>query len=226
MTRPDSSCGRKRPAARKKTAATALLSTRPACVYQHQLSGNASFSGLNAVSSGYTDIGLCKYDPDGNILWIKQFGAALNDAGKGMSIDQHNRIYVAGSFGDSGGSPPMFETINFDGHQLTSHGEGDMFLLQLDTSGSVVWARNAGGVNSEIPTSIASDDNNVYICGDLGGTTMQFENLVVAGPGIFLSKYDSYGNILWARSAVATTPEIYRMSITVDQYEQVFATGA
>ena len=87
-------------------------------------------------------------------VWLDHFGNG--STGNGSFIlagDETNALYALGLFA----GPPM--VVGSD--TLDQLGTRDILLLKLDTSGSVVWARTAGGAcvpeDNERRTSIAVD---------------------------------------------------------------------
>ena len=63
-----------------------------------------------------------------------------------------------------------------------------------------LWAQRAGGTNQEYGTRIAVDSaGNSYAIGKFAGPSMPIGNFVLTNGGIFIGKYDSVGNVAWAR---------------------------
>ena len=161
----------------------------------------------NADPSGDSeDIFLAKYDKNGNLLWANSYGGSLSDAATGISMDANGNVYMTGYFNSA--------TISFDTIVLTNdHVRGyyypDIFIAKFDNNGNVVWAKQAGGSQSEEATAIATDNlGNSYINGWYTSDTTLFGNdtLFTVENGssmLFLAKYDSSGNIVWAKSAGA-----------------------
>ncbi len=93
---------------------------------------------------------------------------------------------------------------------------------------SWVWARSAGGANSECAQSVAIDGSgNSYVTGTFDGASLTFGSYTLTNAGsadIFLVKYDTYGNVLWAKSAGGTAYDAPR-SVTVDASGNAFITG-
>src|SRR5205085_6400350 len=63
-----------------------------------------------------------------------------------------------------------------------------------------LWAQRAGGTNDEYGTRIAVDSaGNSYAIGRFAGPNMPIGNFFLTNGGIFIAKYDSTGNVAWAR---------------------------
>ncbi|AEA45312.1 T9SS type A sorting domain-containing protein [Fluviicola taffensis] len=82
------------------------------------LSGTASFT-----SSGGDDILLTKLSPTGNFLWAKQFGGTGQDQINSMKLTNTDHLIATGTFEN---------TIGFDAFSITSAGNSDLFLANLD----------------------------------------------------------------------------------------------
>ena len=115
-----------------------------------------------------------------------------------------------GSFQGTADFDPGAGTFN-----LTSAGDYDIFISKLDSSGNFVWAKSLGGTGYDVSYGIALDSGgNVYTTGSFSGT-VDFDpgagtfNLTSAGTGdIFVSKLDSNGNFVWARSLGGTSDAV------------------
>ncbi len=146
------------------------------------------------ISSGSDDIFVAKFDANGNSIWAVQAGGLSADEGYGITADKNGYIYVSGTFSGS---------ASFGGAYLQSFGGGDVFIAKYDPNGKLIWVRQAGGSNYDIANSVAVDNNfNVMITGTFSGSISFGGNVALSGntySDIFVAKYDSSGNILWAK---------------------------
>src|SRR6266571_5434229 len=63
-----------------------------------------------------------------------------------------------------------------------------------------LWAQRAGGTNQEYGTRIAVDSaGNSYAIGKFSGPSMPIGNFVLTNGGLFIAKYDSLGEVAWAK---------------------------
>jgi hypothetical protein len=183
--------------------------------------GRATF-GTNQISSnGVSDIFIAKYDPSGNCLWVKQAGGTSDDYGKGICVDAGGNIYVTGAF---------YGTSTFGTIELTSFGEDgnpDIFTAKYDPNGNCIWARQAGGNNFDYGFGIAVDGGgNSLVTGYFSGTAM-FGGIQLISNGlkdIFIAKYDTNGNCLWAKQSGGTEDDI-AYGIATDEDGNSFITG-
>jgi hypothetical protein len=95
------------------------------------------------------------------------------------------------------------------------------------------WAKGFGGsgTSMEVGYSVKTDEaGNIYVAGTFQGTVdfnpdIGTNNLTsVGGIDIFICKYDSNGNFIWAKSFGSTVSD-YCKSIFVDFQGNVYATG-
>ena len=157
------------------------------------------------ISNGGSDVFLSKFDSGGSFLWARTWGGGCNDHSSSVAVDGSGSAYVAGDF--SGEGPTDFDPgPGVDNH--TSSIWPNAFLSKFDSCGNFLWARTWGGYNGEDAESVALDGSgNAYVTGVFGTTPLDFDpgagvdNHVSNGAGdAFLSKFDSGGNYLWART--------------------------
>jgi Leucine-rich repeat (LRR) protein len=181
--------------------------------------GPATFSPTTSLTStGSGDVFVAKYDASGILLWVRQAGGTDNDQGRGIALDASGNSYVTGSF--SG-------TATFGSTTLTSTGSSDVFVAKYDASGTVLWAKQAGGSNGETVYGIAVDaSGNSYMTGNFSGTaTFGSTSLTSTGSDdIFVAKCDASGTVLWAKKAGGATVDEGR-GITVDAVGNSYVTG-
>jgi hypothetical protein len=159
-------------------------------------------TGIDNHTSDGEDIFLSKFDPDGNFLWARIWGGSNNDHGFSVANDSSGNAYVTGGF---------FGTVDFDpGPNVdnhTSNGFWNVFLSKFDPNGNFLWARTWGGPVWDYGYSVAIDGwGNAFVTGTFR-TTVDFDpgagtdiHTSNGDEDIFLSKFDSNGNFLWART--------------------------
>jgi PKD repeat protein len=180
----------------------------------------------NLTSAGDDDVFMSKLDSNGNFVWAKSMGGTSTDWGRAIAFDSADNVYTTGVFQ---------ETVDFDPgpgiYNLYSAGFRDIFVSKLDSSGNFVWAKSMGGAGCDEGYGIAVDSTgNVYTTGELEGTA-DFDpgagtyNLTSAGHyDICVSKLDSSGNFIWARSMGGTEGD-EGICIAVDSAGSVHTTG-
>jgi len=157
--------------------------------------GAASFGTVNLTGDGSDDIFIAKYDTYGNCLWAERAGGKNQDDCLGLSVDDNCSSYITGYFQD---------TASFGDVRLTSPGTRDIFIAKYDTHGNCIWANQTGGGNQSMGLSISGDSGkNIYLTGSFQGPAkFGTSQLNCSGKSdIFISKYDSGGNCIWAQRA-------------------------
>ncbi|MFL5763867.1 MAG: SBBP repeat-containing protein [Bacteroidia bacterium] len=186
---------------------------------------------LNLTSNGQEDIFICKNDPAGNFLWAKSIGGINGDRGFAIATDPSGNVYVTGAFVGTADFDPGTGTFN-----LTSGSTyGDMYIVKLDPSGNLSWAKQFGGSGGIAGYSIAvGSSGEVYGTGSFTDT-VDFDpgaavfNMISTGSyDIFVCKIDAAGNFIWAKQMGGTTGTEDNVSnaIALDAAGNVYTTGA
>lgn len=174
---------------------------------------------FNAGGGNKYDFFIVKYDAAGNVQWAKRAGGTDFDEGYGITFDADDNPIVTGDFVSS--------SITLGTANLVNAGGADYFIVKYSSSGNVIWAKSAGGPGYDYSVGIESDPTgNLYITG-IFSDSMTIGNIVLktAGYGdMFLAKYDSSGNALWANSAGGKYSDEGK-SIAVDLDGNSFISG-
>lgn len=174
--------------------------------------GTADFDpsgGTTNLTSGLSnyDLFFAKYTTDGNLTWAKNVGGTDSQDPKAISVDGSGNVYITGRFNSTVDFDPGAGTTNLTGTAFSF----DIFFAKYTTDGVFTWAKQVGDENTEISKDISVDGSgNVYITGEFG-VTVDFDpgagttNLVSAGSyDAFFAKYDSNGDLAWAKSVGGT----------------------
>jgi len=192
------------------------------------VTGQTEFSITTQVSSapGNGDIYVAKYNPNGNLLWMKQFGGNFMDRAYDLAIGPDQNVVITGIFSGS----VAFGTTTLQSAQ----GSKDIFLLKLNSNGNVIWVRKEGGNLAENAYGVTVDNqNNVILTGQFEGTTsIGNQNFTsIADPfsntpsfDLFISKYDSNGTPLWVKVGSAKK-EDRGLAVAVDAQDNIFLSG-
>jgi len=192
--------------------------------------GTADFdpgTGTYNLTASNSDLFISKLDAAGNFVWAKKIGGTIDEVGYSIAIDNSGNVYTTGIF---------YGTVDFDPgigiFNLTSSGNKDYFVTKLDSSGNFIWAVKIGSTNPETVYSIAIDNfANVYTTGtyigivDFDPDTGTFNLNSGSLYSIFISKLDSSGNFVWAKSIGGNNNETV-FSMDVDDSGNVAITGS
>lgn len=163
---------------------------------------NDTLTYIGPPPSTYSDMYILKLNETGNILWGKTATGVNIEWGWSLTSDTIGNIYVCGGFT----SP----SVSLDSITLINTGDlysRNVFIAKYNSSGEIQWANNifnnVGGYNNKITSDIF---NNIYITGSFYDSTIVFGNTTLINTSdtacdMFIVKYDSSGNFIWAKSA-------------------------
>jgi hypothetical protein len=131
--------------------------------------------------------------------WFSQaaIGNNQDQQGTAIAVDKKSSFYATGYFYGcvgSGTSQICQPNSNYD-----------VFIARYRKNGTLHWVKSIVGDNGfESGTAIATDDSGfVYVAGTLGNVgALNFGSFTLAGTvpnDVFVAKYDSNGNALWAK---------------------------
>ncbi len=160
---------------------------------------------FNVISAGTADVFISKLDHNGNFIWAKQFGDAGGNFCSKIQVDNTNNIIFGLTFTSILDADPNAGIYN-----LTATGVQDAVIIKLNSSGNLKFAKQLSGMGSNlmyVADFAVDDSNNIIYCGRYPGT-VDFDpgvavfNLHVDSNnyGLFVSKLDSNGNFMWAKS--------------------------
>ena len=205
----------------------------------------ASFFGRAAVvvgpltNSGSNDAFVVKYDSGGTPVWARRLGGTLLDQAQSVSVDSSGNVIVTGSYA----SAPLNiyaadgTTVSFTLNRVGGAGTTDCFVVKYDSTGTPLWARRIGGVDSDQANSVTTDSSgNIIVAGyyaaatlniyAANGTTILFTLTIVGGTDSFVVKYDSSGTALWARKLGGTSSGDDINTVTTDSSGNVIVAGS
>ena len=172
---------------------------------------------------------LVKYDRFGSAIWARsfhgttQFRVSVVSDFSCVSVvaDENGNTYLTGNFTDS--------TFILGNDTLLGSG-GNFFVAKFSPAGDVLWLRGCNHKSSSFGSGIAmGNDNNLYVTGNFASDTLSFDGIISepvtsAGIKVFVVKYDSLGNAIWARNSVGPGLSA-AYSIAVDGSDNIYSTG-
>lgn len=131
--------------------------------------------------------------------WVRRGGGTGTDFGRGIDLDALGNVYATGAITGTA----TFGTTTLVGSGL------DIYVVKYDNQGNFKWAKRAGGsgdgttpgTSGDYPDGLATDsDGNAYIVGWFDGNVSfdAFSLTSGAQSDLFIAKYDSSGNVVWA----------------------------
>jgi hypothetical protein len=184
--------------------------------------GSTTLTNNNAPNQ---DVFIVKYDASGNVLWAKSFGGTSNEIGNTLATDASGNLFISGIFASS--------SITIGSTTLTNaySGTNDAFFAKYDASGNVLWAKSAGSSADDYSVSVSVDNSgNSFIAGAFKSSSITFGSTTLTNSNppygeLFIVKYDSNGNVLWAQKGANSTSSDGISSVSVDSTGNVYATG-
>jgi hypothetical protein len=138
------------------------------CVY---ITG-ITLGSMEGKNRGKEDIFVVKYNPDGNRVWIRQFGTDSTDMAQGIYADKKEGIYIAGG------------TMGVLGEK--SFGSMDAFIMKINEKGEKIFVSQFGTSGNDDAVGISGNDKSLFITGttwgDLGGKN---QGMIDAYAGVF-----------------------------------------
>lgn len=188
--------------------------------------GSITFGTTTLTSSGNYDIYIVKYSADGNVLWAISAGGSGLDDSYDICTDDNGNIFITGFF--------RSESISFGSTTLYNPNAGFgydcFFIAKYDSNGNALWAKTADGLGNIDGNSIALDNNgNIVITGFFDSNNATFEPITLINTkalysDIFIVKYNTDGNVVWAKSAGSDYYD-YSSGISTNSNGDIFVTG-
>lgn len=181
--------------------------------------GQARFEEYALAGKGEADIFLAKYDRIGKLVWVRQAGGSADDFARAVAIDAEGNCYLTGSF--------QSPTVDFGGESVKRNSDSEIFVAKFDSTGKVLWVRQAGGTGSGSGNAITvGADGYVYACGYFSGDTT-FSDLTLKNAGfndIFVARYDANGELDWVRQ-IGGPGDDAASAVTTDAQGNCYVTG-
>ncbi|MBX2979447.1 MAG: SBBP repeat-containing protein [Flavobacteriales bacterium] len=182
---------------------------------------------FNLTFGGNTDIFINILDADGNFVFARGIGGNNFDEPYSMVIDADDMITIGGRFGG---------TVNFGPNTLTAPGAqelSDGFILRMDNSGTVQWAKRIGNTGDDHVADLTLDpDGNIIFTGtfvsyqaDFDPST-QWATLTPVGlRDAFVCKWTNSGAFLWVIQIGGPENDFGR-SVTTDADGNIYTGGS
>ncbi|MBN1435568.1 MAG: SBBP repeat-containing protein [Sedimentisphaerales bacterium] len=140
------------------------------------------------------------------VEWARQFGTSASDGCYGVSADDLGNVFVSGwTEGDLAGVV----------------GNADAFIRKYDSAGNIIWTRQIGTIYNDNGYALTADGyGNVYTTGYINSQDGAYDPTA----DVFISKYDSVGDLVWTRQ-LATTANDFSCGVSVDGLGNVYIGG-
>ncbi|NBG65330.1 ligand-binding sensor domain-containing protein, partial [Acidiluteibacter ferrifornacis] len=194
----------------------------------HVLTAQVGSGGTSAFYNAF----LAKYDSNGNLVWVNNLGGDKYDNSHSIALDAIGNVYITGEFVGLANFDPSSSHSN-----IYDTGGGNAFLAKYDSNGQNKWAISLGGNYSDVGKVVSIDNAGyIYLTGYFhgiadfdpsGSNTNLISSIKLNGfpsQDIFLAKYDSNGNIIWAKSMGGIDDDESR-DLVIDNQGNTYMTG-
>jgi len=177
-------------------------------------------------SSVWTDLFVAKLNSSGGVIWAKSAGGKDNDYSNGVAIDVSGNVYITGYYASDTvifNKSPLVQIITPLGFTY------DLFIAKYNSSGVFQWVRNAGSTEDDEASAVAIDNNgNAIITGYFMSSNITFGTNTLSNdnnfPDMFLVKYNSSGDVTWAK-IVSGDKDENGNAITTDASGNIYVAG-
>ncbi|MCX7955318.1 MAG: gliding motility-associated C-terminal domain-containing protein [Bacteroidales bacterium] len=183
------------------------------------------FGNIYSSNGGSQDIYVIKINNKGEFVWGFTISGANSESvwGIDLSLD-NNYLYISGQYNST--------NCNFNGIFLSSTGDFDIFLGKYNvTDGAPIWVYNvAYGTTRQTGGIIKIDkQNNILLLGKFINSvtfypgTVTLNSLFGAIPQGFLTKFNSNGNVLWAKLLSSNNSNTFIKNVTATLTDYYFS---
>lgn len=195
------------------------------------VNGNAYFAGVfsdtlvldgqQIVSDNSSpDIFLAKFDPYGDLVWLKKYGGSGYDRVGGLAIQPNGNIYLTGSFEGA---------ANIGGSLLNSEVNGNSFLLKLNSSGGKTWLKQFGNLPS-LAIKIALKSDNSIVMGGSFTDELTIQSSTITGdfnPRGFVAEFAaSNGSLKWLKKVNTGNASCMLSALAIDANNSIYVGGS
>lgn len=212
-----------------------------------------SFDDLVLPNAGQYDAIFSKLDPDGNLVWMRQWGTGHADGCRDVFVEMSGNIVVSGYEGtstfvrklDSAGNQlwARYPAGARDGNGVAADASGNVVVVgygnvpgspnpggqnanvsKLSPTGQLVWQRALGSDEYDTAEAVVIDAaGNIYVTGETQG---QMGASFGGRYDVFLAKLDPNGNSVWtAQLGVGHAGYDYGRDITIGPDGDIYIVG-
>jgi len=208
-------------------------------VYSDRLSQRVVLMALMATAASFLDPGSSAAEgqepinPAAELLNYSTFvGGSGWDSVHDLAMDNEGNIYLVGE------TPSLDFPATPDSWDTTPNGQGDIFVVKMDSLGNVLYSTYIGGTDWDMGWAIAVDDEgSAYVTGftesvDFPTTPGAYDTVHDGSdcggfrcPNAFVAKLDPYGSTLVYSTLLGTPTGEEGTAIAVDSAGRAFVVG-
>lgn len=150
---------------------------------------------------GLKEAYLVKISSTGTIQWWKPYGGSSDDIGNAVAITPDGGYIITGT------------TTSSNGNFTMNHGMSDIFIIKINSTGTIEWQKTMGGTNEDFGQSIIVLADGSYVLSAASSSTDGDITTVNRGStDLWIVKMDTAGNILWQKSFGGSSSDCYHES--------------
>jgi len=160
----------------------------------YSISNNGDVSGNN----GNFDYWIVRLTAGGAIQWQKCFGGSGDDKAYQIRQTTDGGYIIAG------------QSNSLDSNVTNNNGGYDMWVVKINSFGTLIWQKCLGGTGSDIGTTIQQTTDGGYV---VAGYSNSSDGNIIGNQGAndcWIVKLDGSANILWQKSLGGSFDEIGR----------------
>ncbi|NJO55522.1 MAG: hypothetical protein HC834_03245 [Rhodospirillales bacterium] len=157
------------------------------------------------------DAWFAKYDPDGVLIWVRQFGSAGNDNCDAVAVDNEDNILLVGTTSGRLTGP------------VAPKQSPNIWFAKYTAEGKRAWARQISAFVGSTPDIATDADGNVLVSGNRYRSSIS--GLVGGGYDAFVAKYSPAGKRMWIREVFGIGGTDFSYGVAADPSGNVLLTG-
>ncbi len=163
------------------------------------------------ITAGKNDAFVRRYNPDGDIVWTRQFGSSDHDEISAISVNSNSALIVAGATLGSLFAP--------------NAGGADVFLRRYRPNGSTVWTQQFGSAGDDLAMALAARGGGlIYVAGLTSGALPGQTSM--GGIDAFIRRIDGLGREKWTKQfGTAGLDEVWGVAISAGDAAVYVAGG-
>lgn len=179
------------------------------------ISGNKTTAGF-----GLRDFWIVRLDANGDKVWDKTYGG-----------DKDDTLFALEQTADGGFVCAGYTLSGATGNKTTSsRGEGDFWVLRLDSNGNKVWETTLGGTNEDTCYSLLLMTNGDIIAAGgstsgIGGNKTSPNRGAVGSSDLWVVRLNSSGTRLWDRTFGSDADDAYYSTAIVGTADEGMLVG-
>jgi gliding motility-associated-like protein len=174
----------------------------------------SSLSIGNDVANNYgeEDIWLIKINPNGDLLWEKNYGGSQNENAEDIQITTDGALIISGYSQSS------------NGDVSSNKGDFDFWIFKTDALGNMLWEESFGGSSADWGYGIKENASGQFI---VAGSTFSDDGDVSDNNGFYdfwVIKVSPLGELIWEKNFGGITEE-RAYALTLTDNEDIILAG-